>query len=80
MRPYDPKWNDGLVTAQPQHGEVAFVVTGYRGHKILFTDEVRQWAEDFLFVSTERRWRAVHGSSSGGHYALSLGREQAGSI
>ena len=54
----------------------AFVVARYRGHKILFTEEVRRWAEDALFVSTERRWRAVHGSSSGGSYALTLGRER----
>lgn len=54
----------------------AFVVTRYRDHKKFFTEEVRRWAEDSLFVSTTRRWRAVHGSSSGGHYALTLGRER----
>jgi enterochelin esterase-like enzyme len=54
----------------------AFVVARYHGHKHFFTEEVRRWAEDSLFVSTERRWRAVHGSSSGGHYALTLGRER----
>ncbi|MEZ4697296.1 MAG: alpha/beta hydrolase-fold protein [Rhodothermales bacterium] len=54
----------------------AFVVARYRGHKRFFTEEVRRWAEDSLFVSTDRRWRGVHGSSSGGHFALTLGRER----
>lgn len=54
----------------------AFVVARYRGHMKFFTEEVRKWAEESLFVSVTRRWRAVHGSSSGGHFALTVGRER----
>ncbi len=54
----------------------AFVVARYQGHREFFTEEVRRWAEDALFVSRERQGRAVHGSSSGGNYALTLGRER----
>lgn len=54
----------------------AFVVKRHVGHKSWFTDEVRRWAEDSLGVRTERRWRAVQGASSGGSYALTLGRER----
>jgi enterochelin esterase-like enzyme len=53
----------------------AFVVDHYRAHKYFFTEEVRLWAESIFEVSQERRWRAVHGVSSGGHFALTLGRE-----
>ncbi|MDB4915152.1 MAG: hypothetical protein JWM95_2796 [Gemmatimonadetes bacterium] len=54
----------------------AFVAARYQGAKLFFTEEVRRWAEDSLHVSTDRRWRAVQGSSSGALYALLLGRER----
>ncbi|MHB1167984.1 MAG: alpha/beta hydrolase [Longimicrobiales bacterium] len=53
-----------------------FVVNRYRAHKRFFLEEVRRWAEDALGVSAERKSRAVHGVSSGGHFALLLGRER----
>jgi hypothetical protein len=74
---------DDLRTIEYHHGveelpgtDSAFVVARYRAHKRFFTEEVRRWAEDSLSVSTERRYRAVQGNSSGAHYALTLGRER----
>lgn len=75
--------NDDLRTIEYHEGveqipgsDSAFIVARYRGHKTLFTEEVRKWAEEKLHVSTDRRWRAVQGNSSGCHYALVLGRER----
>lgn len=54
----------------------AFAAERYRGHMEFFTEEARKWAEDTLFVRMDRQGRAVHGNSSGGAYALTLGRER----
>ncbi len=63
------------VEALPE-ADSAFVVGRYQAHQEFFTEEVPRWAERTLSVRADRAGRAVHGSSSGGNFALTLGRER----